>query len=201
VTNEVDSIANGADDDGSGSVGLLAVARRFKQSPTRRSALFVWHGGEEQGLLGSAYFTAHPTVPIDSVVAQLNADMIGRNHPDSIYIVGPAAAPNGQSRVLGQMIDSVNGALARPFQFNRVWDDPSHPEQIYFRSDHYNYARLGVPVVFFTTGLHEDYHKVSDEVDKIDFDKLARVSGLMHESGRAIGERAERPRGTTPAVP
>jgi hypothetical protein len=201
VTQELDSIANGADDDGSGTVGLLAVASRFMQARPRRSVLFVWHGGEEEGLLGSAYFTANPTIPLDSVVAQLNADMIGRNAPDSIYIVGPSAAPNGQSRVLGEVIDSVNGALPRPFQFNRTWDDPGHPEQIYFRSDHYNYARQGVPVVFFTTGLHEDYHKVTDEVEKIDFDKLARVSRLMYESGRAIANRPTRPIAATPAVP
>lgn len=204
-----DSIANGADDDGSGSMGLLAVARSMVNGPRpRRSVLFVWHTAEEKGLLGSAHFAANPTVPIDSIVAMVNADMIGRNggptedfasrgiapSPDRLYIVGPGAAPNGQSRVLGAVLDSVNARQARPFTLDRAWDDPDHPERIYFRSDHYNYAERGIPVVFLTTGLHEDYHKVSDEVDKIDFDKLARVSGLMRDVVTALGNRTTRPR-------
>jgi hypothetical protein len=191
-----DSIANGADDDGSGSVSLLALAEAFATAPERprRSILFVWHVGEEQGLFGSSYFTDHPTVPLDSIVAQLNADMIGRNAPDSLYIVGPAAAPNGQSRVLGQIVDSVNRALPRPFLINREWDSPTHPEQIYYRSDHYNYARRGVPIVFFTSGLHADYHRVTDEPAKIDYDKLARVDRLLYEVGRAVADRPTRPR-------
>jgi hypothetical protein len=188
-----DSIANGADDDGSGSVTLLALARLFAQSPPRRSVLLVWHVAEEEGLLGSEWFASHPTVPIDSIVAQINADMIGRNAPDSLHVVGPNAAPNGQSRVLGTVLDSVNQARARPFAIDRTWDSPTHPEQIYYRSDHYNYARKGVPVLFLTTGLHADYHQVGDEVSKIDFDKLARVASLMYESGRALANRPTRP--------
>jgi Zn-dependent M28 family amino/carboxypeptidase len=196
-----DSIANGADDDGSGSTALLALARAFQQGPRpRRSVLFVWHTGEEKGLFGSARFVDRPTVPIDSVVAQLNADMIGRNAPDSLYVVGPAAAPRGQSRRLGEVVDSVNGAGERPFTFNREWDSPTHPEQIYFRSDHYNYARKGVPIVFFTTGLHEDYHKVTDEVGKIDFDKMARVSRLMYDVGAALANSPARPVSAPPAA-
>jgi hypothetical protein len=190
-----DTIANGADDDGSGSVTLLALARAFARGERpRRSLLFVWHVGEEQGLLGSEHFTAHPTVPIDSIVAQLNADMIGRNAPDSLYVVGPRAAPRGQSRVLGEIVDSVNGALPRPFAIDREWDSPTHPEQIYYRSDHYNYARRGIPIVFFTSGLHADYHRVSDDASKIDYDKLARVGALMLDVGRAVGNRETRPK-------
>ena len=191
-----DSIANGADDDGSGSVGMLAVARQFQQmSPRpRRSMLFVFHTAEEKGLLGSERFVERPTVPLDSIVAMVNADMIGRNHPDSIYIVGPAAAPEGQSRVIGTIADSVNAAMARPFAFNREWDSPTHPERIYYRSDHYHYAARGVPVVFFTTGLHDDYHKVSDETTRIDYDKMARVARLFVGMGRALGDRTTRPR-------
>lgn len=191
-----DSIANGADDDGSGSMGLVAVARALAASPEkpRRSVLFIWHTGEEAGMLGSEWFVTHPTVPLDSIVAQLNADMIGRNAPDSLMLVGPRAAPNGQSRVLGTVVDSVNTALARPFMINREWDSPDHPEQIYLRSDHYSYAKRGIPIVFYTTGLHEDYHKVSDEVSKIDFDKLARVSDLIMRSALAVANRSERPR-------
>ena len=189
-----DSIANGADDDGSGSVALLEVARAFKERPARRSALFVWHTGEEKGLLGSEYFTNHSTVPVDSIVAQINADMIGRNAPESLYVVGPAAAPNGQSRVLGRVVDSVNATLATPFTFNREWDSPTHPEHIYERSDHINYAQKGIPIVFFTSGLHDEYHTVSDEVGTIDFAKLSRVAELMFRTGQAVGNRTTRPR-------
>ena len=189
-----DSVANGADDDGSGSMTMLDVARAFKERPTRRSALFVWHVGEEKGLLGSEYFTTHPTVPIDSIVAQLNADMIGRNAPELLYVVGPAAAPGGQSRTLGTIVDSVNATLPMPFVFNREWDSPTHPEHIYERSDHYNYAQKGIPIVFVTTGLHDDYHKVTDEVSRIDFAKMARVGELIFRAGQAVGNRASRPR-------
>jgi hypothetical protein len=190
-----DSVANGADDDGTGSVALLAIARAaVAQRPApRRSMLFVWHTGEELGLYGSEWFTSHPTVPIDSIVAQLNADMIGRNSRNSLYLVGPYAAPNRQSAVLGAIADSVNQSLKEPFTINREWDSPTHPEQIYYRSDHYNYAKNGVPVVFFTTGLHADYHKVSDEVGKIEFDKVARVAQYMFDVGLAVADRPARP--------
>lgn len=190
-----DTVFNGADDDGSGSVALLAIARAWVQGPKpARSALFVWHVGEELGLFGSAWYAANPTVPIDSIVAQINADMIGRNHPDSLYIVGPGAAPNGQSRVLGQVMDSVNALQAKPFVFNREWDSTTHPERIYFRSDHFNYAVKGIPIVFLTTGLHPQYHQVADEAPLVDFAKLARVSTLMYDLGIALGRRATRPK-------
>lgn len=193
-----DTIANGADDDGSGSMALVSIARALATSPLRprRSVLFVWHTGEEAGMLGSQWFVTNPTVPVDSIVAQLNADMIGRNAPDSLMLVGPRAAPNGQSRVLGALVDSVNTALSRPFSINREWDSPDHPEQIYLRSDHYSYAKRGIPIVFFTTGLHADYHKVSDEVSKIDFGKLSRVSDLIMRSALAVANRSDRPRAT-----
>jgi len=189
-----DSIANGADDDGSGSVALLAIARAaVTQRPApKRSMLFVWHTGEELGLYGSEWFTAHPTVPLDSIVAQLNADMIGRNARDSLYLVGPNAAPNGQSARLGRIADSVNATLTPPFEINREWDSPSHPEQIYYRSDHYNYARNGIPVLFFTSGLHADYHRVSDEPGKIDYHKLARVAAYIYDVGLAVADRPGR---------
>ena len=189
-----DSIANGADDDGSGSIALLEVGRAFKERPARRSALLVWHTAEEKGLLGSEYFTNHSTVPIDSIVAQINADMIGRNAPELLYVVGPAAAPNGQSRALGRVVDSVNATMAMPFTFNREWDSPTHPEHIYERSDHFNYAQKRIPIVFFTSGLHDEYHTVDDEVGKIDFAKLSRVAELMFRTGQAVGNRTTRPR-------
>ena len=189
-----DSIANGADDDGSGTVALLAVAKAMVQRPTRRSTLFVWHAAEEKGLLGSAYFTAHPTVPIDSIVAMLNADMIGRNARDRLYVVGPNAAQGRTSARLGEIVDSVNAATAPPFSFDRTWDVFEHPEQIFQRSDHYNYAKRGVPVAFFTSGVHPEYHDVGDTADRIDYEKMRRVSNLLLEIARAVGNDPSRPR-------
>lgn len=189
-----DSIANGADDDGSGSMALIQLANEAQHAArTRRSMLFVWHTGEELGLFGSEWFTSHPEVPLDSIVAQLNVDMIGRNDPDSLYLIGPRSAPNGQSTVLGAIVDSVNSAQPRPFLINREWDAPTHPEQLYYRSDHYNYAKHGIPIVFFTTGLHADYHRVTDSPDKIDYDKLARVAELILRSGRVVANDPTRP--------
>jgi hypothetical protein len=191
-----DTIANGADDDASGSMALLAAARVMQQAPVKppRSTLFVWHTGEEKGLLGSSWFTDHPTVPIDSIVAQINADMIGRNADSLLYVVGPVAAPNNQSRRLGAIVDSVNATLTPRFAFNREWDNPNHPEHIYERSDHFNYAKKGIPIVFFTSGLHDDYHKVGDEPAKIDYAKMSRVTRLMVEVGRAVANSPQRPR-------
>jgi hypothetical protein len=191
-----DSIANGADDDGSGTVSLLAIARTLQRAPVhpKRSTLFVWHVGEEKGLLGSAYFVQHPTVPIDSIVAQINADMVGRNAASVLYTVGPNAAPNNQSRRLGAVVDSVNAAQVPPFVINREWDSATHPEHIYERSDHFNYARKGIPIVFFTTGMHDDYHMPSDDPAKIDYEKMARVARLMRDVGVAVGNSGHRPR-------
>jgi hypothetical protein len=189
----VDSIANGADDDGSGTVALLAIARQMTYLRPRRSVLFVWHVAEEQGMLGSAYFTTHPTVPIDSIVAQFNADMIGRNEPNTVALVGPRAAPNFLSWRVGMIVDSVNRAAAQPLHIERRWDDPDDPDEIYQRSDHFNYAKKGIPVIFFTTGPHDDYHGVGDEPQKIDYDKLARIATLMLESGLAVADRSSRP--------
>lgn len=188
-----DSIANGADDDGSGSVALLAVARQMTYVRPRRSVLFVWHVAEEKGMLGSAYFTAHPTVPIDSIVAQFDADMIGRNDSNTVALVGPRAAPNYLSWRVGMIVDSVNRAMSHPLRIERRWDDPEDPDRIYERSDHINYARKGIPVILFTTGPHEDYHGVGDEAQKIDYDKLARIATLMFESGLAVADRTSRP--------
>ena len=190
-----DSIANGADDDGSGSMALLAIARSMQLAPVKpkRSMLFVWHVGEEKGLLGSAWFTTHATVPVDSIVAQLNADMIGRNAPRGLYLVGPRSAPNNQSRRLGAIVDSVNAMQPHPFLVDRSFDSPSHPEHVYERSDHFNYARQGIPIMFFTTGLHDDYHMPSDEASKIDYDKLARVSRLIEDAAVAVANSGHRP--------
>jgi Zn-dependent M28 family amino/carboxypeptidase len=155
--------------------------------------LFVWHVGEEQGMLGSAYFTSHPTVPIDSIVAQFDADMIGRNDSGMVALVGPRVAPNYSSWRLGIIVDSVNRASPTPLRIERKWDDPDDPERLYERSDHYSYAKKNIPIIFFTSGTHEDYHRVSDEAAKIDYDKVARVSQLMLEAGLAVANRSTRP--------
>jgi hypothetical protein len=182
-----DSIANGADDDGSGTVALLAIAKATAARPARRSTLFIWHAAEEKGLLGSAYFTSHPTIPIDSVVAMLNADMIGRNSLDQLYLVGPSAASGGSSARLGEIVDSVNAASPAPFVFDRSWDTFSHPDQVFQRSDHFNYSKRGIPVAFFTSGLHPEYHDVGDDADRIDYEKLRRAASLMLGVARAVG--------------
>ena len=183
----MDSIRNGADDDGSGSVTLLELAEAFEKSPVKpkRSLVFVWHVGEEKGLLGSRWYSDHPSVPRDSIVAQLNMDMIGRGAASDI----PGGGPNyvelvGSRRLsteLGDMVEAVSKQQPAPFVFDYQFDANGHPENIYCRSDHYNYARWGIPVVFFTTGLHGDYHQVTDEPQYIDYPHMARIGQLVHD--------------------
>jgi hypothetical protein len=184
-----DRIWNGADDNGSGTVALMALARAFAEgSPPKRSLLFIWHSGEEAGLYGSRYFVDHPTVGIDVIVAQLNLDMIGRNRNDdaneanTVYLVGSDRI----STELHEVSRAANQALAEPMKLDYELNDPSDPEQLYYRSDHYSYAAKGIPVIFFTTGLHPDYHANTDEVSKIQFDKLVRIAGLVYETGARL---------------
>jgi hypothetical protein len=184
-----DRIFNGADDDGSGTSALIGIARAFAAgTKPRRSLIFVWHTGEEQGLWGSRYFADHPTVPLDGVVAQLNVDMVGRNRGDresesnSILAVGSDRISTDLHNVL---IDA-NASLPRPLTLDFEMNDPTDPEQIYYRSDHYSYAAKGIPIIFFFAGLHSDYHRVSDHVDKINFDKVTRVANLVYETGRRL---------------
>jgi Zn-dependent M28 family amino/carboxypeptidase len=186
-----DSIWNGADDNASVSVGMLAIARAWAARPGARSALFVWHGAEERGLLGSRWFIAHPTVPRSSIVAVLNADMIGRNSPDSAALLG-SQPPHRNSSALVAMALRANQEVSR-FVVDSSWDRPTHPEGWYFRSDHLPYARAGVPSLFFTTLLHPDYHTPKDEPDRIDVAKLARVAKWMYATGWLVSETAARP--------
>jgi hypothetical protein len=182
-----DSIANGADDDGSGSVSVLEIAEALARAPQhpRRSILFVWHTGEELGLLGSEWFTDHPTVPRDSIVAQLNIDMIGRGGPQDIANGGPTylglVGSRRLSTELGDLVETVNRGEARPFSFDYQYDAPGHPVQVYCRSDHYNYARYGIPVTFFSTNGHRDYHMVTDEPQYIDYPHMAAVATLIRD--------------------
>lgn len=187
-----DSIYNGADDDASGVAALLEIAEQFASMPAddrpARSLLFVWHTAEEAGLLGSKSYTEHPTVAREGIVAQLNIDMVGRNDPDSLFVVGSRRI-SGQ---LGDLIENVNGRQAQPFVLDYSLDVPDHPEQVYCRSDHYNYARYGIPVAFFTTGPHADYHRPSDEASMLNYEKLARVTRLVRDIAAAIGDQPGR---------
>jgi hypothetical protein len=183
---EDDRIWNGADDDGSGTVAIMALARAFAEGPKpRRSMIFVWHAGEERGLWGSRYFADYPTVPMDRIVAQLNIDMIGRNRDDkaseanTVYLVGSDRI----SSELHALNRAANAALPKPLTLNYEFNDPTDLEQIYYRSDHYSYAAKGVPIIFFTTGLHPDYHANTDEVSKIEFDKMTRITQMIYETG------------------
>jgi hypothetical protein len=185
-----DSINNGADDDGSGSMGVLEIAEAFasaKQRP-KRSLLFVWHIGEEEGMLGSRHFTDHPTVPRDSIVAQLNVDMIGRGGTADITGEGKSGellhgrdegyvqliGSRRLSTELGDLVEDVNTKQKAGFRFDYSLDADGHPQNIYCRSDHYMYARYGIPIVFFTTGGHRDYHQVTDEPQYLNYDQFRR---------------------------
>ncbi len=199
-----DSIKNGADDDGSGTVTLLEIAEAFATSSTKpkRSVLFVWHVAEEIGLLGAELYSREPTVPIDSIVAQLNLDMVGRGGAQDIAGGGPRyiqlVGSRRLSRELGDVVEAINAKQPMPFRFDYAFDADGHPENIYCRSDHAMYARYGVPVTFFHTGLHPDYHQVTDEPQYIDYEKMGRVANLVFDVATELGNRANRPRLSVP---
>jgi hypothetical protein len=197
----LDSIYNGADDDASGTVSVLEIAEALVNARVKpkRSILFVWHTGEEAGLYGSEHFTDHPTVPRDSIVAQLNIDMVGRGGandvtgsakdggdlrggPGYVQLVGSRRL----STELGDLIEDVNKTNKIGMNFDYAIDANGHPQNIYCRSDHYEYARYGIPVVFFTTGGHADYHQVTDEPQYLDYGRMAQVATLIHDSAVRI---------------
>ena len=193
-----DSIWNGADDNATVSVAMLAIARAWKAKPGKRSALFVWHGAEERGLLGSRWYAEHPTVKKESIVAVLNGDMMGRNSPDSAALLG-SVSPHRNSVTLVNMAMQANKDISRFKVIDTSWDDPKHPEGWYFRSDHLSYARVGIPAIFFTTLLHPDYHTPKDEAQGIDIAKLARMTRWMYATGWSVSETAQRPALDNPA--
>ncbi|MFY9558100.1 MAG: M28 family peptidase, partial [Blastocatellia bacterium] len=151
----------------------------------RRSLVFVWHSGEEKGLWGSRFFADYPAVPMDKIVAQVNMDMVGRNRDNkaeeanTIYIVGSDRI----STEFHNITVDANGTLSKPLKLDYEMNDPTDLEQIYYRSDHYSYAAKGVPIVFLTTGLHPDYHTNTDSVEKINFEKMARIGQYAYEIG------------------
>jgi Zn-dependent M28 family amino/carboxypeptidase len=201
--NGTDTICNGADDDGSGTTALLGMAEALAKAPTRpkRSILFVWHCGEEKGLWGSRYFTEYPTVPLNQIVAQINIDMIGRSKkegdtnprnseltgPDAIYLIGSTM----MSTELGEIVNTVNKSFLN-ITFDTRYDDPKDPNRFFFRSDHYNYARKGIPIIFFFDGVHEDYHRAGDSPDKIDYQKMEKVTRTIYMTLWEIATRPAR---------
>lgn len=186
-----DSIYYGADDNASVNVAMFATAQALKKSPGKRSALLIIHGAEEKGLLGSRYFTSHPLVPLDSIVAVLNGDMIGRNHPDSAAVLG-SQPPHRNSEVLANMAFDAN--MEGPqFKLDTLWDKPEHIEHWYFRSDHLPYARLGIPSLMYTTLLHPDYHTPMDNAENIDYKKLKKMTEWIYRTAWKVVNADQRP--------
>ncbi|CAN5658268.1 hypothetical protein BH24ACI2_BH24ACI2_05390 [soil metagenome] len=199
-----DKIWNGADDDGSGTVAVLAMAEALAKSPVRpkRSVLLVWHAGEEKGLWGSRYFNEFPTVNIKDVIAQLNIDMIGRSRKpndtnpknanlsgeNEVYIIGSSM----MSSKLGEVTKSINKSYLK-LDYNYKYDDPKDTNGFFFRSDHFNYAINGIPIAFWFDGVHEDYHGAGDEPQKIDYDKMQKITRTIFLTMWELADLKERP--------
>jgi Zn-dependent M28 family amino/carboxypeptidase len=158
----------------------------------------VFHTAEESGLLGSAWFTEHPTVPREAIIAQLNMDMVGRGGANDIPGGGPrylqVIGSRRLSTDLGNVIDSVNAARPEPMLIDYSWDAVGHVMNRYCRSDHYNYARRGIPVAFISRGYGQDYHVVTDEPQYIDNDAVARVAAFVRDAALAVANRSDRVR-------
>jgi hypothetical protein len=205
----LDSIRNGADDDGSGTVSILEIAEAMARGNVRpkRSILFVSHTGEEAGLLGSRWFTDHPTVPLDSIVAEIDQDMIGRGtatdmprggtgagSPTYLEVIGAKRL----SREFGEMVEAANARQSQPFVFDYTYDAPGHPLRYYCRADHYSYARYGIPSLALSRGEHLDYHQVTDEPQYISYPDLARVSRMVYDAAMSIANAPARPKLNAP---
>jgi Zn-dependent M28 family amino/carboxypeptidase len=200
-----DSICNGADDDGSGTVAVLSIAEALAHAPSRpkRSVLFVWHAGEEKGLWGSEYFNKFPTVDIKNVIAQLNIDMIGRSKKEgsteprdkdlsgenAIYVIGK----DMMSSTLGSIVDATNANYLK-LGYDTRYDDPKDTNRFFFRSDHFNYAVNGIPIAFWFDGVHVDYHQAGDEPDKIDYNKMEKVTRTILLTLLELTDLKDRPK-------
>lgn len=206
-----DKIWNGADDDGSGTVAVLAMAEALaKGARPKRSVLLVWHAGEEKGLWGSDYVTDHPPVPAKQIIAQLNIDMIGRSKkdgdtnqrnselsgPNEIYVIGSKM----MSSYLAEVSEQVNNSYLK-LGFNYKYDDPNDRNRFFFRSDHFNYARKGIPIIFYFDGVHEDYHGAGDHWDKIDYQKMEKVTRTVFATMWRLANSATRPKVDQPLPP
>jgi hypothetical protein len=195
---EGDLINNGADDDGSGTVSVLQLAKVFAQAKKdgkgpRRSILFMTVTGEEEGLLGSEYYSENPVFPLEKTVVDLNIDMVGRRdaqHKDSapyVYVIGA----DKLSSELHKLSEATNKMYTNLI-FDYTYNDQNHPDRLYYRSDHWNFAKKNIPIIFYFDGIHEDYHKPSDEVDKIEFDLLAKRAQAVFYAAWEIANRDQR---------
>lgn len=193
-----DVINNGADDDGSGTVAVMELAGAFAKAKKegagpRRSILFMLVTGEEKGLLGSEYYTLNPVFPLDKTVVNLNMDMIGRRDPkhkadnNYVYVIGS----DKLSTELHKINERVNEAYTK-LDFDYLYNDESHPDRLYYRSDHWNFAKNDIPIIFYFDGIHEDYHKPSDEVSKIEFDILTKRAQCVFYTAWEIANREDR---------
>jgi Zn-dependent M28 family amino/carboxypeptidase len=191
-------VYNGADDDGSGTAAVLAMAEAFAKAKAeghgpRRSMLFMAVSGEEKGLLGSDWYTQHPVFPLDSTVADLNIDMIGRTdtvYGDSshyVYVIGSKRI----SKQLGELVEKENNTWTH-LHLDYTFDAANDPNRFYYRSDHYNFAKHGVPIAFFFNGVHADYHGPKDEVDKIRFDLLRQRTLLVFHTAWVLANSEAR---------
>lgn len=192
-------IYNGADDDGSGTCGVLELAQAFAEAKKaghgpRRSILFLWVTGEEKGLLGSEYFTDHdPVIPLNRIVCNLNIDMIGRvdkkheSNPDYTYIIGSDKL-SSELHAISEAANKQSVNLELDYEFN----DPNDPNRFYYRSDHYNFAKKGIPIAFYFTGVHEDYHQPGDDVEKIVFPRYAKIVKLVYHTAWELVNRDKR---------
>lgn len=192
-----DKINNGADDDGSGTVSVMQLAKAFAEAKKqgkgpRRSILFLLVTGEEKGLLGSDYYTQHPIYPLANTVVDLNIDMVGRRDPqhkegDYVYVIGSDRLSN-ELHALSESTNKTYTNLA----FDYTYNAEDHPERIYYRSDHWNFAKNNIPIIFYFDGIHEDYHQPSDEVSKIEFDLLAKRAQCVFYAAWEIANREAR---------
>lgn len=191
-------VFNGADDDGSGTVTVMQLAKAFSEAKKqgkgpRRSLLFLNVSGEEKGLLGSEYYSEHPVFPLEKTVCDLNIDMIGRldedhsNDPNYVYLIGADKI----SKDLHNISEAANKTYTK-LQLDYRYNDENEPNRYYYRSDHYNFAKKGVPVIFYFNGVHADYHQETDEVQKIDFNKMEKIARLVFFTAWELANRTER---------
>lgn len=197
-----DRIYNGADDDGSGSVAVMTMAKAMNDAKLagkgpKRSVMFLHVTAEEIGLLGSRYYSDHPTVPVENIIANLNVDMIGRideeheaaGEEDYVYIIGAEIISSGLNNTLN-LANELNGNEIR---FDMKYNDLTDPNQFYRRSDHWNFGRLGIPFAFYFTGVHVDYHRPSDTPDKILYNKYAKITRQIYSTAAELANNPERP--------
>lgn len=194
-----EEVYNGADDDGSGTSAVMEIAEAFVEAKKagngpRRSMLFMLVTGEEKGLLGSEYYAENPIFPLENTIVDLNIDMIGRidpehkENPNYVYLVGS----DRLSTELHEISEKVNETYTQ-FDLDYTYNDENHPDRIYYRSDHWNFAKNNVPIIFYFNGVHEDYHQPSDTIDKIEFDLLTKRTKLVFHTAWVLANRDERP--------